>query len=59
MGKHQAITVPIRGNGKALEVGAWILISERFLYLSGAIHLIGRCLMMTYYGTVQISLDML
>ena len=44
LGKHQAFTVPIRGNGKALELGVWWLISEAFLYLSGMIHLIGRCL---------------
>ena len=44
MGKHQAFTVPIRGNGKALELGAWCLMSETFLYLSGEIHLICRCL---------------
>ena len=44
MGKHPAFTVPICGNGKALELGAWCLISETFLYLSRVIHLIGRCL---------------
>ena len=44
MGKNQAFTLPIYGNGKALEVGAWCLISSTFLYLSGVIHLIGRCL---------------
>ena len=44
MGKHPAFTVPICGNGKALEPGAWCLISETFLYLSRVIHLIGRCL---------------
>ena len=31
----------IHSNGKKLEVGAGCLISETFLYLSGAIHLIG------------------
>ena len=36
--------MPARGNGKALELGAWSLISEVFLYLNGVIHLIGRCL---------------
>ena len=36
--------MPIGGNGKALELGAWCLIIETFLYLSGVIHLIGRCL---------------
>ena len=30
MGKHQAFTVPISGNGKKLEIGAWCLISETF-----------------------------
>ena len=44
MGKHQAFTMPICGRGKALELGAWCLISETFLDLSGVIHLIGRCL---------------
>ena len=42
MGKHQAFTVPILGKGKALELDAWCLISETFLYLSGVIHLIGQ-----------------
>ena len=45
MGKRKAFTVPICENEKALELGAWCLISETFLYLSGAIHLIGRCLL--------------
>ena len=44
MGKNQAFMLPTHGNGKALEVGAWCLISSTFLYLSGVIHLIGRCL---------------
>ena len=44
MGKHQAFTVPILENGKTLELDAWCLISETFLYFSGVIHLIGRCL---------------
>ena len=44
LGKHQAFTVPICGNEKLLELGAWCLISETFLYLSAVIHLIGRCL---------------
>ena len=44
MGKHQAFNVPICGNEKALKLGAWCLICETFLYLSGVIHLIGRCL---------------
>ena len=44
MGKHRAFTVPICGTGKALELGAWCLMSETFLYLSGVIHLVGRCL---------------
>ena len=43
-GKYQALTVAILSNGKALELGARCLISETFLYLSGVIHLIGRCL---------------
>ena len=43
-GKYQAITVAIRSNGKALDLGAWCFISETFLYLSGVIHLKGRCL---------------
>ena len=34
----------IRRNGKALDLSAWCLISETFLYLSGVIHLIGQCL---------------
>ena len=34
----------IRSNGKALELGAGCLISETFVYLSGVINLIGRCL---------------
>ena len=36
MGKQQTFTVPIRGIWKALEIGT-------FLYLSGVLHLIGRC----------------
>ena len=35
----------IRSNGKALELDAGCLISETYLYLSGVIHLIGRCLL--------------
>ena len=34
----------IGSNGKMLKLGAGCLISETFLYLSGVIHLIGRCL---------------
>ena len=41
----QAFTVAIRSNGKALALGAWCLINETCLYLSGVIHLIDRCLM--------------
>ena len=44
MGKHQAFTVPIRGHKRALELSAWCLTSETFLYQSGVIYLIGRCL---------------
>ena len=44
MGKHETFTVTIRGDGKALELGAWCLISETFLYLSGVIQLIGQSL---------------
>ena len=44
MRKHQALTLPIRVNVKALELGACRLVSETFLYLSGVIHLIARCL---------------
>ena len=43
-GKYQAFTAAIRGNGKALELGAWCLISETFLYQSGVIHLKRLCL---------------
>ena len=43
-GKYQTFTVQICEPGKALDLGAWCLISETFLYLSGVIHLIGRCL---------------
>ena len=28
--KHQAFAVPVCGNGKVLELGAWCLISETF-----------------------------
>ena len=45
MGKHQVSTVPIRGNEKMLDIGEKCLIRETFLYLSGVIHLIGRCFM--------------
>ena len=40
VGKHEAFTVLIRRNERALELGAWCLISETFLYLSGVIYLI-------------------
>ena len=40
MWKHQAFPVPICGNGKALYLGGWCLISETLLYLRGVIHLI-------------------
>ena len=43
-GKYQAFIAAIRGNRKALEIGTGCPISETFLYPSGAIHLIGRCL---------------
>ena len=43
-GKHQAFTVPICRNWKALELGAWCLISEAFLYLSEGIRLLCWCL---------------
>ena len=36
--------MPIGRNGRALELGAWGVLSETFLYLSGVIHLIGQCL---------------
>ena len=36
-------SVPICGIGKALDLGAWCVISGTFLYLSGVIHFIGRC----------------
>ena len=36
--------MPICGNLKVLELGAWCHISELFLYLSGVIHLIGQYL---------------
>ena len=44
MGKNSSFTVPICGNLKVLELGAWCHISELFLYLSGVIHLIGQYL---------------
>ena len=44
MGKHLAFTVPICGNEEALELGSWVFIIKTFLYLSGVIHLTGRCL---------------
>ena len=50
-GKYQAFTMAIFNKGKALELGAGCLISEKFLYLSGVIHLIGQCLLVRYYGT--------
>ena len=40
-GKYKAFTVATCSNWKALETGAECLISEKFLYLNGAIHLIG------------------
>ena len=52
----------ILSNGKTLELGAGCLISETFLYLSGVIQLIGRCLTgevfiftFTFTGTLQIA----
>ena len=39
--KGKIFTVATCSNWKALETGAECLISEAFLYLSGAIHLIG------------------
>ena len=44
LGKYQAFAVPVCRRIKALELGAWCVISEAFLCLSGVIHLIGRCL---------------
>ena len=39
--------------------GAWYLISETFLYLSGVIYLIGRCLIgevLQYYWPLKMAL---
>ena len=42
--KNRAFTVPIRGNGYALELGAGCLRGETFLYLSGVLwHVICCC----------------
>ena len=43
-GKYYAFTVATCSNGKALELGAECLISEALLYLNGAIHHTGWCL---------------